>query len=151
MNNRGMNRGGYQQQQQQNRGEGYYNDRSGGYGNDRNRLMHNDRGYSNDRSGYKTGFNDRGRNSYGNRYGGYQNDRDRRGTNEDFKESSEEESANRPRLKLLPRSVNKPINDIAETKDRDSIFGGAKPRDERAYEERRRKESEKSGMSKFSV
>jgi len=43
--------------------------------------------------------------------------------------------------------VGAPLNDLAETKTRDSIFGGAKPRDERQYEERRRKESESKDSS----
>lgn len=39
--------------------------------------------------------------------------------------------AQRPRLKLKPRTVDKPINDLAETASRMSIFGQGKPRDER--------------------
>lgn len=45
---------------------------------------------------------------------------------------------------LNKRSTPAPPGGLAEVKSRNSIFGGAKPRDEKAYEERRRKESEKS-------
>lgn len=61
---------------------------------------------------------------------------------EEFKELSAEEAANRPKLKLLPRTVNAPINDVANVTSRSTIFGDAKPRDEKEYVERRRKESE---------
>jgi hypothetical protein len=60
-----------------------------------------------------------------------------------------EELANRPKLKLLPRSVDKPVADLANPEARSSIFGDARPRDERQYEERKRKESE-SGKSEKS-
>ena len=41
-----------------------------------------------------------------------------------------EESAARPRLRLLPRSVKDPVNALAETMQKQSIFGDAKPREE---------------------
>ncbi len=41
-----------------------------------------------------------------------------------------EESAARPRLKLLPRTVKDPVNSLADTMQKQSIFGGAKPREE---------------------
>jgi hypothetical protein len=41
-----------------------------------------------------------------------------------------EEAAARPRLKLLPRSVQDPVNALAETLQKQSVFGGAKPREE---------------------
>jgi len=41
-----------------------------------------------------------------------------------------EEAAARPRLKLLPRSVQDPVNSLAETMQKQSVFGGAKPREE---------------------
>ena len=47
------------------------------------------------------------------------------------------ESSSRPKLKLLPRSVKDPINALATSTQRSSIFGGAKPRDEKLYEEKR--------------
>ena len=63
-----------------------------------------------------------------------------------------EEASHRPRLKLLPRSVKDPVNDVANAMQQAKIFGGAKPRDEKQYEqkqaeriiEKRRKESESS-------
>jgi hypothetical protein len=41
-----------------------------------------------------------------------------------------EEAAARPRLKLLPRSVKDPVNSLAETLQKQSVFGNAKPREE---------------------
>ena len=41
-----------------------------------------------------------------------------------------EEAAARPRLKLQPRTVKDPVNSLAETMQKQSIFGGAKPREE---------------------
>ncbi|XP_053207355.1 eukaryotic translation initiation factor 4H-like [Panonychus citri] len=134
----------------QNRG-GFFNDRddqrsgSGGNGGG----GYNDRSF-NDRGFRGRNFDDRGKNNFGNRYGGNRNynNRDRKPAPayepSEFKEPTDEEIANRPKLKLLPRSKAEPVNDLADTKDRDAIFGGARPRDEKVYEERRRKESEKS-------
>lgn len=61
-----------------------------------------------------------------------------------------ESASERPRLKLLPRTVKDPVNDIANSMQQAKIFGGAKPRDEKQYEqkqaevERKRRESENS-------
>lgn len=52
-----------------------------------------------------------------------------------------EESAARPRLKLLPRTVKDPVNSLAETMQQQTIFGGAKPRDENQPGSRRESES----------
>ncbi|XP_014664897.1 PREDICTED: eukaryotic translation initiation factor 4H-like [Priapulus caudatus] len=60
------------------------------------------------------------------------------------REATAEELENRPKLKLAPRSVKEPVNAPAAGRNA-SIFGSAKPRDERAYEERKRRESEGSG------
>ncbi|CAN7987044.1 unnamed protein product [Ixodes hexagonus] len=65
--------------------------------------------------------------------------RDRRPPDtEEFREASSEEASMRPRLKLLPRTVQKPVCDVAETASRSAIFGGAKPRDEKVYEKTRK-------------
>lgn len=54
-----------------------------------------------------------------------------------------EDSGSRPRrLKLLPRTTAEPVNSVADTASRASIFGQAKPRDEKMYEDRRRKDSD---------
>ena len=42
-----------------------------------------------------------------------------------------ESAAARPKLKLLPRSVGKPLNEIVSTERNAAIFGTGKPRDVR--------------------
>ncbi|XP_064461194.1 eukaryotic translation initiation factor 4H-like [Ornithodoros turicata] len=64
--------------------------------------------------------------------------RDRGPATEEFREPTSEEASHRPRLKLLPRTVAAPVADIADTSNRSAIFGGAKPRDEKAYEKARK-------------
>jgi len=113
---------------------GRFNDR--GYNNySRGGSMNNDRGYYNSRGGggASRGFSNR--------------DRPRDGPPfkaEEFKEPDPSDLEKRPKLKLQPRSVDRPVCDLAETKDREKLFGGARPRDEKLYEERKRKESENS-------
>lgn len=53
-----------------------------------------------------------------------------------------EELAARPRLKLQPRTVKDPVNEVASSVQQMTIFGGAKPRDEN---ERRTNREERDG------
>ena len=55
-----------------------------------------------------------------------------------------EEAAARPKLKLLPRprTVKDPVNQLAETMQAQTVFGGAKPRDEVEQDSKSRRESE---------
>lgn len=61
-------------------------------------------------------------------------DSDRRPPSDDFREPTAEEAAARPKLKLLPRTVKDPVNALADTMQKQSIFGGAKPREENLEE-----------------
>ena len=59
-----------------------------------------------------------------------------------------EEAAARPRLKLLPRTVKDPVNQLAETMQSQTVFGGARPRDEAEQESKSRRESESTDNDK---
>jgi hypothetical protein len=41
------------------------------------------------------------------------------------------DTSGRPKLKLQPRTVKDPVNAMAETSQTSTIFGGAKPREEK--------------------
>ncbi|XP_041347658.1 LOW QUALITY PROTEIN: eukaryotic translation initiation factor 4H-like [Gigantopelta aegis] len=62
-------------------------------------------------------------------YGGGRRPRQDSGGAPEFREPSPESASQRPRLKLLPRSVKEPVNDVVHTERNSSIFGLGKPRD----------------------
>lgn len=41
------------------------------------------------------------------------------------------DTTGRPKLKLQPRTIKDPVNSLAETAQSSTIFGGAKPREEK--------------------
>lgn len=138
---------------------GHRGGRGGGRGNDHHRGGNHgghDRGHRGgyDDRRYDDGF--RGQN-YNNRRGGGGGERgggerdhpgshanfgrrDRRDSDrrpppaDDLREATAEEAAARPKLKLLPRTVKDPVNALAETLQTQTIFGGAKPREENLEE-----------------
>ena len=60
---------------------------------------------------------------------------------------STEELAGRPKLKLKPRTVKDPVNDVASSVQQMAIFGGAKPRDENVYEKEKERSNSQSSQN----
>ena len=130
---------------------GYGGDRGGGGFGDRYEH-HNDRGYGGNRSGGGGGGGGGGRDGRdwnhqrsnmgpmggggggggGGNYGGRRERKDSEANSEDFKEPTPEDAANRPKLKLLPRTNKAPVNQVVDTAARNSIFGAGKPREEKS-------------------
>jgi len=94
--------------------------------------------------GYNSGYNRRGGGRYDNDRGGF----DRRGArdggrgprrdsggSQEFRDPSPESLSQRPRLKLLPRTVKDPVNQLVETDRNKSIFGEGKPREKTAKDD----------------
>ncbi|XP_075159292.1 eukaryotic translation initiation factor 4H1 isoform X1 [Haematobia irritans] len=127
-----------------------YSDRPaarGRYGNFNNDDRYNDRNHQdrNQREGSyggnsRDGGNDRYNNFSRNRGGDRGGDRGDRHYNQNDRPSSiaplgSIDDSERPRLQLAPRTVNAPINGLAETKQAAAIFGNAKPREEKLKED----------------
>ena len=129
---RGGHHGGHQGERGF-RGGGGYEDRRGGHdgGDGGYRQQNYNRGgggrggrYEDDRRGDHPGSHP----NFGRRD---RRDSDRRPPPaEDLREPTAEEAAARPKLKLLPRTVKDPVNMLADSMQQQTIFGGAKPREE---------------------
>lgn len=157
-NNFGRRQGGsdYNNQYSQQQGRDYRdNDNRGRGGNGGGSGGGGYNGDRNNRGRYGNNFNDDGRrgggnyNDRGNRegsYGGQSRDgggyynrsrdgpRDGPPRNSDRPAASTINDEDRPRLNLKPRTIADPLNALAETKQAASIFGAAKPREEKIKE-----------------
>ncbi|KAK9871956.1 hypothetical protein WA026_015203 [Henosepilachna vigintioctopunctata] len=106
--------------------------RRGGHFNDRDRGGHRGN-YGNFSSEDGGNWNHRGGSMGGpNRSSNYNNSRPRGGPFNDEMPNAASDTASRPRLKLQPRTVKDPVNSLAETSQSSTIFGGARPREEKA-------------------
>ncbi|XP_014207892.1 eukaryotic translation initiation factor 4H isoform X2 [Copidosoma floridanum] len=134
-----------------NRGrEGNYNDRGmgggrqgGGYNDSRSGSRGYGGGGFNDNSGSRdwnyrggSGSDDHQRGPGGSsRYGGGRSrdgpGSDRSYKDEPFMNSTPPDTTGRKPLKLKPRTVDAPVNSLADTTARSAIYGGAKPREEK--------------------
>ncbi|XP_076452290.1 eukaryotic translation initiation factor 4H-like [Babylonia areolata] len=70
--------------------------------------------------------------------------RDSGGASQEFREPSPESASRRPRLKLLPRTVDKPLNASDPTTRDSKIFGTGRPRDEARVEASRSRNTSES-------
>ena len=61
-----------------------------------------------------------------------------------------ESAARRPKLKLLPRTVKDPVNDVVHTARNESIFGKGRPRDEREFEDNGTSDQDRRTISESS-
>lgn len=117
-----------------------YNDRPanrGRYGNFSNDDRYNDRNHHDSRN-HREGSYGNNRDNGNDRYNSFSRQRGERDRHYNHNDRPPSVSAlgsiddsERPRLKLQPRTVNEPVNGLAETKQAAAIFGNAKPREEK--------------------
>jgi len=140
---RGGFRGGSRSGGDHHRGGGNFGDDSERRGSGRSNYSDRDRGghrgnYGNFGEDNNVGGNWSNRNSggggsrsySGSHSGRMRQDSQRRSFNEDLPPANADTS-NRRKLQLQPRTVKDPVNAIAETSQTSTIFGGAKPREEK--------------------
>jgi len=148
----GMNRGappgragGYDDRRGGGYDDGYGRDRYEGRGGGNMNQYRGYDGHGGGRGGYKDysgGQREQSHANFGMRRDRRDSDRQNRPPYEELREPTAEEAAARPRLKLLPRTVKDPVNQLAETMQSQTVFGGARPRDEAEQESKSRRESE---------